>query len=184
MNPHTPRLIVPVGPRDHVLGRADAPVVLLEYGDFQCPYCGAAHPEVERVRQRMGKRMAFVYRHFPLTTLHPRAQPAAEASEAAGAQGRFWDMHAILFERQDALEDEDLLTYAQEMGLNLERFASELVNGTHAAKVRNDFMTGVRSGVNGTPTFFINGLRYNGSADASSLLAAMESHAFTASDRA
>jgi len=181
MSLETPRLTVPVGPRDHILGAADAPVILLEYGDFQCPHCGAAHPEVERVRRRMGKRMAFVYRHFPLTNLHPRAQSAAEAAEAAGAQGRFWDMHDILYERQDALEDEDLLTYAEEIGLNLERFASDLVSGTHAPRVRNDFMSGVRSGVNGTPTFFINGLRYDGSPDAGSLLAAMSSHAFTAS---
>ena len=180
MSLETPRLTVPVGPRDHILGAADAPVILLEYGDFQCPYCGAAHPEVERVRRRMGNRLGFVYRHFPLTSLHSRAQPAAEAAEAAGAQERFWDMHDILFERQDALEDEDLLTYAEEIGLHLQRFASDLVNGTHAPKVRQDFMSGVRSGVNGTPTFFINGLRYNGSADARSLLAAMESHAVSA----
>ena len=127
----------------------------------------------------MGSRLAFVYRHFPLSTVHPRAQSAAEAAEAAGAQGRFWDMHDMLFERQDALEDEDLLTYADEIGLNLQRFASDLMNGTHAPRVREDFMSGVRSGVNGTPTFFINGLRYNGSADARALLAAIESHAFT-----
>ena len=179
MSLETPRLTVPVGPRDHILGAADAPVILLEYGDFQCPHCRAAHPEVEELRRRMGNRLAFVYRHFPLSSLHPRAQPAAEAAEAAGAQERFWDMHGILFERQDALEDEDLLAYAEEIGLNLQRFVSDLVNGTHAPRVQRDFMTGVRSGVNGTPTFFINGRRYNGSADARSLLAAMESHAFT-----
>jgi protein-disulfide isomerase len=181
MSQETSRLSMPIGLRDHIRGSADAPVILLEYGDFQCPYCGAAHPEVEQVRKRLGKRLAFVYRHFPLTTLHPRAEPAAEASEAAGAQGRFWEMHDILFERQDALEDEDLLSYAREIALDLRRFASDLVNGTHAPRVREDFRTGVRSGVNGTPTFFINGLRYNGPADARALLAAMESHAFTPS---
>jgi protein-disulfide isomerase len=179
MSLETPRLTVPVGPRDHIRGAADAPVTLLEYGDFQCPFCRAAHAEVEGLRRRMGRRLAFVYRHFPLSNLHPRAQPAAEAAEAAGAQERFWDMHDILFERQDALQDEDLLAYAEEVGLDLQGFASDLVNGTHAPRVREDFMSGVRSGVNGTPTFFINGLRYNGPADAGSLLAAMESHAFT-----
>jgi protein-disulfide isomerase len=179
MSLDTPHLTVPVGPRDQLRGRADAPIVLLEYGDFQCPHCGAAHPEVERVRRRMGARLAFVYRHFPLTNVHPRAQPAAEAAEAAGAQGHFWQMHDILFERQDALEDDDLLSYAEELGLNLQRFAADLVNGTHTAKVREDFMSGVRSGVNGTPTFFINGSRYAGPYDATALLAAIESRAFT-----
>ena len=180
MSLETPRLTVPVGPRDHIRGAAGAPVILLEYGDFQCPHCRAGHPEVEAVRRRMGRRLAFVYRHFPLTLVHPRAQPAAEAAEAAAAQGRFWDMHDLLYDRQDALEDEDLLAYAEEIGLNLQRFAADLVNGSHAPKVREDFMSGVRSGVNGTPTFFINGFRYNGAADAGSLLAAIESRAFTA----
>ena len=175
MNPDRPQLTVPVGPPDHVSGPSDAAVVLVEYGDFECPHCGAAFPHVEEVRQRMGGRMAFVYRHFPLTNAHPHAQSAAEAAEAAGAQGRFWEMHAMIFEHQDALEPEDLLGYARDIGLELRQFASELRSGAHASKVRHDFISGVRSGVNGTPTFFINGLRYDGPADATSLLAAIES---------
>ena len=146
----TNELVVPVNERDHIAGRLDAPVLLVEYGDFECPHCGRAYPIVEAARRQLGKEMGFVYRHFPLAEAHPHAVLAAQAAEAAGAQGKFWPMHHMLFEHQDALE------------LDLTRFSRELSNQTYATKVRDDFRGGVRSGVNGTPTFFINGVRFDG----------------------
>jgi protein-disulfide isomerase len=157
------QLVVPVTDRDHTAGPSNAPVTLIEYGDFECPYCGRAEPIVESVRRHMGDNMRFVYRHFPLAEAHPHAQHAAEASEAAGAQGKFWEMHDILYANQRALENEDLITYAAKLGVDTERFLSELAAGAFTRKVRDDFRGGVRSGVNGTPTFFINGYRYDGS---------------------
>jgi protein-disulfide isomerase len=170
---NTPTLMPPVGERDHVIGPRNAPVTLLEYGDYECPYCGAAHPVVKEVRRRLGNSLRFAFRHFPLTRVHPHAEHAAEAAEAAGAQGKFWQMHDLLFEHQAALEDEDLLLYAGALGLDLDRFANELELGLHAARVREDFLSGVRSGVNGTPTFFINGRRHEGASDVQTLLAAI-----------
>ena len=168
-------LTTPVSPaRDHIRGPADAPVMLVEYGDYECPYCGAAHVIVNAVQEQMGNQLGFVYRHFPMTTVHSHAQHAAEAAEAAGAQGKFWAMHDLLFENQQALEDDDLLIYAETIGLDVGRFAAELAQHVHVQKVREDFMTGVRSGVNGTPTFYINGLRYDGSWDFASLLEALQ----------
>jgi protein-disulfide isomerase len=174
MSTSVPRLVLPVSKRDHIRGPVDAPLTLLEFGDFECPHCGAAHPIVEAVRRRMGRRLRFVFRHFPLANIHPHAEAAAEAAEAAGAQGKFWEMHDRLFEHQEALADEDLLAHAVALGLDLERFEAELADGTHAPRVRQDFITGVRSGVNGTPTFYINDVRHDGSYDAASLLAALE----------
>jgi len=174
MSTHTPHLTVPVSGRDHIRGPVTATLTLLEYGDFECPYCGAAHPILEEVRALLGPRLRFVYRHFPLTNVHPHAESAAEAAEAAGAQGRFLEMHDRLFEHQDALEDEDLVAHADALGLDVERFVEELADGVHAPRVRQDFLSGVRSGVNGTPSFYINGVRYNGQYDLASLLAALE----------
>jgi protein-disulfide isomerase len=174
MSTHTPHLTVPVSERDHIRGPIDAPLTLLEYGDFECPHCGAAHPIVEEMRARLGRQLRFVYRHFPLTNIHPHAEPAAEASEAAGAQGRFWEMHDRLFENQDALEEEDLVAHADALGLDVEQLADELADGVHAPRVRQDFLSGVRSGVNGTPSFYINGVRHDGSYDLASLLGALE----------
>jgi protein-disulfide isomerase len=170
-----PTLFPPVGERDHVIGPANAPVTLVEYGDYECPYCGAAHPIVKEVRRRMGNAMRFAFRHFPLTRVHPHAERAAEAAEAAGAQGKskFWQMHDMLYEHQDALDDEYLEIYAATIGLDVERFARELLSGVHAPRVREDFLSGVRSGVNGTPTFFINGRRHEGSYDLETLLLAI-----------
>jgi protein-disulfide isomerase len=159
--------------RDHIQGPADAPVTLVEYGDYQCPYCGAAHLVVKRLQDRLEDELRFVFRNFPLTTVHPRAEIAAEAAEAAGAQGHFWEMHDLLFEHQDHLHDEDLMLYAKTIGLDVERFAEELAAGVYAPRVREDFMSGVRSGVNGTPTFFVNGVRHDGPFDAQSLYAAL-----------
>jgi len=169
-----PSLAVPVRDDDHVRGFPNAPVTLLEYGDFECPHCGAAHPVVEAVRGRMGRDLRFVYRHFPLATIHPRAEAAAEVAEAAGVQGRFWEMHDLLFEHQGAFEDADFVAYAETLGLDVERFVEELRKGIHSPRVRRDFMSGVRSGVNGTPTFFINGVRHDGEHDLRSLLAAAQ----------
>ena len=168
-----PRLVLPVGERDHIRGPADAPVTLLEYGDFECPFCQAAHPAVEEVRRRVGDQLRFVYRHFPLANVHPHAEAAAKAAEAASAQGRFWPMHDRLFEAQGALTGEDLVAHAVALGLDVERFVRELASGIYAARIREDFMSGVRSGVNGTPTFYVNGVRYDGSIDLGSLLAAV-----------
>ena len=174
MSTYVPRLVLPVGERDHIRGPFTAPVTLLEYGDYECPYCGAAHPIVQEVRRRVGPPLRFVYRHFPLTNVHPHAELAAEAAEAAGAQGRFWEMHDRLFEHQDALADEDLVAHAEVLELDVERFVRELAAGTHTPRVRQDFTSGVRSGVNGTPSFYINGVRYDGQFDLASLLGAIE----------
>jgi protein-disulfide isomerase len=160
--------------RDHIQGPADAPVTLVEYGDYQCPYCGAAHPIVQEVQARMGNRLRFVFRNFPISTSHPRAEQAAEAAEAAAAQGRFWPMHDLIFENQKRLRDRDLRDYAEQVGLDLERFDAELAEHVHATRVHEDFMNGVRSGVNGTPTFFVNGARHDDSYDVETLLAALE----------
>jgi protein-disulfide isomerase len=169
-----PQLKPPVSDRDHAQGPADAKVTLVEYGDYECPHCGRAHPIVKTVQKRLGSRLRFVFRNFPLSNVHPHAEAAAEAAEAAGAQGQFWEMHDVIFENQDALETDDLLRYAEDLGLDVERFASELDREVYADRVREDFRSGVRSGVNGTPTFFINGARFDGSWDAAGLLAALQ----------
>jgi len=159
--------------RDHILGPRNAPVTLVEYGDYECPYCGAAHATVVQIVRSFGDKVRFVFRHFPLSRVHPHAQKASEAAEAAGAQGQFWPMHRLLYENQRALDMPHLLAYADALNLNVERFAQELASGVHAARVREDFMSGVRSGVNGTPTFFINGRRHDGGYDPQTLLAAI-----------
>ena len=173
----TARLTLPVGQRDHAQGPEVAAVTLVEYGDYECPHCGRAYPIVKRVQQRLGDRLRFVFRNFPLTGLHPHAQRAAEAAEAAAAQGRFWEMHDCLYEHQEALDDDSLERYALSLGLDLARFSRELDGQAHAPRVREDFMSGVRSGVNGTPTFYLNGMRYDGAWDLETLVAAIEQHA-------
>jgi protein-disulfide isomerase len=170
---NTATLTMPVGDRDHAQGPANAPVTLVEYGDYECPHCGRAHPIVKDVQRRLGKKLRFVFRHFPLATIHPHAEHAAEAAEAAAAQGHFWEMHDAIFEHQDALDDRHLAGYASAIGLDAARLEEELAGHTHAPRVREDFMSGVRSGVNGTPTFFINGDRYEGSWEAAPLTAAL-----------
>ena len=173
-----PELTLPVDDdRDHIQGSADAPVTLVEYGDYECPYCGAAYPIVKQVQARMGDRLRFVFRNFPITTSHPHAEQAAEAAEAAAAQGRFWEMHDLLYEHQKRLEAADLHSYAEELALDVEAFDEDLTTHVHAARVHDDFMSGVRSGVNGTPTFYINGRRHDGGYQLESLLAALESGA-------
>jgi protein-disulfide isomerase len=168
-------LTSPVGEaRDHVQGPADAAVTLVEYGDYECPYCGAAYPIIKEVQARMAGRLRFVFRNFPIATSHPHAEHAAEAAEAAAAQGSFWEMHDLLYENQKRLRDEDLRGYAEKLELDVDLFDRELVEHVHAARVHEDFMSGVRSGVNGTPTFYIDGVRYDDSYDLKTLLAAME----------
>jgi protein-disulfide isomerase len=173
------RLTLPVSGRDHAQGPEDAPLTLVEYGDYECPYCGQAYPIVKRVQERLGEDLRFVFRNFPLREMHPHAQHAAEAAEAAGVQGRFWEMHDYVFEHQRALSDRHLREYAALLGLDEERFDRELTSHAHAARVRQDFSSGVKSGVNGTPTFFINGVRHEGPWDEESLIAALETAAST-----
>src|SRR3989442_4290472 len=165
---------VAVGYGDPPQGPADAAVTLVESGDFECPHCRRAYPIVKEVQRRLGPRLRFVFRHFPLKEVHVHAEHAAEVAEAAGAQGKFWVMHDRLFERQFALEDDNLIEYAAELGLEAARGARELAGHIYKAQVRDDFLRGVRSGVNGTPTFFINGVRYDASWDADPLVAALE----------
>jgi NhaA family Na+:H+ antiporter len=170
----SPKLRPPVGDHDHIRGPAEAPVTLVEYGDYECPHCRQVHPIISELRVRFGDRLRYVFRHFPITSMHPHAQLAAEAAEAAASQGRFWEMHDLLFEHQGALNHEELIRYATVLGLDRERFERELTQQVHRERVREDFLSGVRSGANGTPTFFLNGVRYDGPWDLDSLVAEVE----------
>jgi Na+/H+ antiporter NhaA len=163
-------LAAPVDPeRDHIRGPQDAPVSLVEYGDFECPYCGQAEPVVRELLRDLGGEVSYVFRHLPLTDVHPHAQRAAEAAEAAAAQGAFWEMHDLLFKHQDALEGKDLVRYAGELGLDTQRFADELRRREHAARVAEDVADADASLVTGTPTFFIDGRRHHGAYDVATL---------------
>ena len=166
-------LKLPDPKRDHIRGRINAPISLLEYGDYECPFCGEAQPIVREIQRRLGDDLCFAFRHFPLTNVHPHAEHAAEAAEAAGEQGDFWPMHETLFDNQDALDDESLTEYAAALGLNEVRFIQEVVSGAHAQRIRDDFKAGVRAGVNGTPCFFINGQRYDGERGLAPLMAVL-----------
>jgi len=175
LDQHAPRLAVPVTNKDHAQGREDAPVTLVEYGDYECPYCGKAYPIVKQLQTRLGDRLRFIFRNFPLNTLHEHAGVAAQAAEAAAAQGKFWEMHDILYENQDDLVD--VQRYALKIGLEIYQFESDLSGEKYAKRVRDDFRGGIRSGVNGTPTFFINDVRYNGQHTFDEMLAALENAA-------
>jgi protein-disulfide isomerase len=171
----TGQLQIAVNEQDHIAGMRDAAVVLVQYGDFECPYCGQAYPIIKAAQAALGARLAFVFRYFPLVDIHPHAAQAAEAAEAAAAQDAFWEMHDMLFEHQRALEDNDLVGYARTLELDVEQFAHDLTEGTHGERISADFAGGVRSGVNGTPTFFINGVRFDGNwADEATLIGALE----------
>jgi protein-disulfide isomerase len=170
----TAKLTVPVGQQDHSQGPETAPVTVVEYGDYECPYCGEAYPIVKEIQRRLGERLRFVFRNFPLTQSHPHAEHAAEAAEAAAAQGKFWQMHDTLFEHQRALDDAHLVHYAVALDLDTDTFKREMTEHVHTKRVREDFLGGVRSGVNGTPTFFINGVRHDDSYELETLLAAIE----------
>lgn len=154
-------LKVPVTSRDHIRGSQDAVVTLVEYGDYECPYCGAAQPIVERVQQRFSRDLRLVFRHFPLTEVHPHAGPAAETAEFAGANGEFWSMHDALFANQRRLSVPLMMALASNLNLSTVALRDALATGRYAEKVQADFIGGVRSGVNGTPTFFINGARFD-----------------------
>ena len=167
-------LAAPVDPeRDHICGPEDASVTLLEYGDFECPYCGRAEKVVRELLAEVGD-VRYVWRALPLNDVHPNAQQAAEAAEAAGAQGAFWEMYDLLFEHQDALRRPDLLGYAEQIGLDVERFDEELSNHAHTARVAEDVDSADLSGVSGTPTFFVNGRRHQGAYDIETLTAAVK----------
>jgi protein-disulfide isomerase len=149
-------------------------ITLVEYGDYQCPHCGAAHPVVKEIINAFGKKLRFAYRHFPLSNVHELAVPAAIAAEAAGRQHKFWEMHDTIFENQQQLSPSALLRFGREIGLNMAVFEQDIRDGSLAEKVESDFESGVRSGVNGTPSFFINGYKYNGSYDYISMFSTIE----------
>jgi len=157
-----PALTLPVSARDHAQGPESAPLTMVEYGDYQCPYCGAAFPVVKRIQKRLGDDLRFVFRNFPLTRAHPYAEAAAEAAEAAGLLGKFWPMHDVIFKNQAALTPESLLMWARRLGLEDKDLAATFGRPEILRKIKEDRMSGLRSGVNGTPTFYINGARYEG----------------------
>ena len=167
-------LTPPLGPEDHVDGPRDAPLELVMYGDFQCPFCTAAQPILRRVRDRLGGRLRFAFRQFPRRELHPDAERAAQASEAAAAQGAFWEMHDALYALRGRLGADDVVEAARRIGLDADRIRAELEAGTYAAAVQADVGSGEASGVTGTPTFFTGGVRHVGAYDAQSLIAALE----------
>jgi protein-disulfide isomerase len=156
------RLLLPIRPMDHVGGPEDAPYTLVEYGDYECPECGRLYVILRDLQMDIGSRLRIVFRHYPLSGIHRHAQQAAEAAEAAGAQGKFWEMHTLLFERQQALRTKDLIRYAEELALDVERFRNELKNEIYSERVRDDFLAGVQNGVYSTPGLFLNGVRYDG----------------------
>ena len=170
-----PKLAVPVTPeRDHIEGILNAPLTLVEYGDYQCPYCGAAYPEVKKVQKNLGPELRFVFRNFPLTNIHEHAMTAAETAEAAAVQKKFWPMHDFLYEHQATLGDPNTaLGYAKKLGLDTQKFEREIAQHTYQKRIKEDFMSGVRSGVNGTPTFYVNGVRHDGEAVAKALIEAL-----------
>ncbi len=155
----------PVSTNDHLQGNSNAPIQLVEYGDFQCSYCGRAYPIVKQLQKDFGDQLSFVFRNFPLAQIHEHAMHAAEAAELAAEQGKFWEMHDALYENQAKLDDLSLAARAEKLGMDVKTFILELEGGKEEAKVKTDFMSGVESGVNGTPSFFINGEKYNGSWD-------------------
>ena len=166
-------LTLPDPERDHVSGSTDGLIRLLEYGDYECPFCAEVQPIVKEIQRRLGDDLLFGFRNFPLTNIHPHSEHAAEAAEAAGTQKNFWGMHDILFENQAALEDDDLAAYAAKLGLDQTRLIREVIWKIYTQRIREDFKSGVRGGVNGTPTFFINGERYDGIRDLEHLLNAL-----------
>jgi protein-disulfide isomerase len=169
-------LKVPITTADHSDGPENAPIVLLEYGDYQCPACGEAYPIVKRIQKHFTGRLRFVFRNFPLNESHPEAESAAETAEFAGAQGKFWQLHDSLYENQDRLGGELYSTLAKKNNLSLSDLNAALKAGTYRERVRGDFSGGVRSGVNGTPTFYINGTRHDASFDFETLSAALGQH--------
>ncbi|WP_276133719.1 DsbA family protein [Polluticoccus soli] len=153
----------PISETDHAFGNANAPIELLEYGDYQCPFCGQAYPIIKWIQTQLGNDLRFIYRNFPLSKTHPQAKQAAIASEAAARQDKFWQMHDLLFEHQKRLHTTQLIEYAQQLELDIEKFRADMDDAQLAKKVESDFYGGMRSGVNATPTFFVNGEKYKDS---------------------
>ncbi|MEJ0105180.1 MAG: thioredoxin domain-containing protein [Bacteroidota bacterium] len=151
----------PISAKDHLQGNKDAVIELVEYGDYQCPHCGRAYPIVKKIQKELGDKLKFVFRNFPLAEIHPQAVRAAIASEAAALQGKYWEMHDIIFENQDYLSEDAFLQFAEELELNVHQFNKDMAKKTLLEKTEADFESGIRSGVNATPTFFINGEKYN-----------------------
>ncbi len=160
--------------RDHVKGPSNAPVTLVEYGDFECPDCGAVYPTVNELEQRMGNRLRFVYRYYPLVESHPHAEHAAEIAEAAAAQGKFWEMYDTLYQHQRHLSDNNLIEYAKSIGLDTARLDREMEAGTHTKRIEEDLESGDQSGLEGTPTFYINGVYYDGAYNVEAFHEALE----------
>jgi protein-disulfide isomerase len=167
-------LAVPVSERDHIQGPDTATVTLVQYGDYECPYTRRSTWVVQAIQQQLGDQLRFVYRNFPLTEIHPHALHTAFAAEAADAQGKFWEMHNYIFHHQHTLEDADLEQFAGAVGLDMQRFAQDMAQRPFARRIEEDFQSGSRSGVRGTPTFFINGVLYPGSWEQDALLAALK----------
>jgi protein-disulfide isomerase len=155
------RLKPPVNSNDHIQSYKDAAIELVEYGDYQCPHCGHAYPILKNIQKKLGHKLKFVFRNFPLAEVHPNAMNAAVAAEAASPQDKFWEMHDTIFENQQHLSDVDLIKYAAKIGLNIEQFETDFETPEFLEKVESDFESGIRSGVNGTPSFFINGEKYD-----------------------
>jgi protein-disulfide isomerase len=173
--PSVDSLAIPVSERDHARGEPDAPVTLVQYGDYECPDCAAAFPIVARLRETLNARLRFVFRNFPQNSIHPHASVAAQAAEAAGAQGKFWAMHDLLYAHQATLADHTMDEFALKLGLEINKFKADLSSERFARRVREDSEGGQRSGVKGTPTLFINGMRYRGEVAYAPMLAAIES---------
>ena len=168
------RLTPPIEDLDHVRGELGAPLELVMFGDFQCPFCLGAQSVLSRVHSRLGDRLVFAFRHLPIPERHPLAPLAAEASEAAAAQGRFWEYHDALFQAQPKLSRETMLGVGRELGIDAERMAAEIDAGAHRDRIERDLESAEQSGATGTPTFFVNGTRHFGAYDASSLVEALE----------
>ncbi|MFL5691561.1 MAG: DsbA family protein [Ktedonobacteraceae bacterium] len=168
------RLVMPVSERDHSQGPASAAVTLVQYGDYECPYTRQSTTVVRAIQQQLGDQLRFIFRNFPLTEIHPHALHAAFAAEAAATQGKFWQMHDYIFHHQHTLEDSDLEQFAAAVGLDMQQFAHDMAERPYMDRIEEDLQNGLRSGVRGTPTFFINGVLYPGSWEQEALLAALE----------
>jgi protein-disulfide isomerase len=166
-------LTIPVTKKDHIQGLFNAPVTLVEYGDYQCPYCRMVYFVIKQIEEELGDSLRFVFRNFPLKEVHPYALMAAQVAEAAALQNKFWEMHDLIYENQDALSQEALLNFAEQLELNMKKFRSDVQSPTVMNKIEEDFRGGVHSGVNGTPTFFINGERYQGDYSFDALMQAL-----------
>ncbi|SCL16939.1 Protein-disulfide isomerase [Micromonospora nigra] len=170
----TARLRTPVTEHDHVRGPVDAPVTIVEYADFQCRFCGLAYGELRELLRQRAETVRLVYRHFPISGMHPHAENAAEAAEAAGRRGRFWEMHDWLYEHQDQLDRVHLTLGVEQLGLPAAEMDAEVARQSHGDRVRLDFVGGIRSGVDATPTLFVNGVRHDGPVDLATLLVTVD----------